>query len=257
MQVEFNKRLDEWVPGSRIVLTRELEWPKPKPPPTKKETAPKNVPKKTVPKKATKKEMSIDRGSSSTPFRAPSVDSLKRKALSDVDDSQQNTQVADDELFGDEDAEGENEPMDEEGEFNPEGSVPPADPQKAPSVGSKKQEIEKLRVSGSMTQNVHEIARVKNLNKLQIGKHLVEAWYFSPYPAEFSHLPILYICEFCLQYMPSPTMFARHRLKCNMLHPPGNEIYRHEEISFFEIDGKKQLTWCRNLSLLSKCFLDQ
>jgi len=41
-----------------------------------------------------------------------------------------------------------------------------------------------------------------------------------------------------------------------MLHPPGNEIYRHEEISFFEIDGKKQLTWCRNLSLLSKCFLD-
>jgi len=41
-----------------------------------------------------------------------------------------------------------------------------------------------------------------------------------------------------------------------MLHPPGNEIYRWEDISFFEIDGRKQLTWCRNLSLLSKCFLD-
>lgn len=216
---------------------------------------PKNVPKKTVARKATKKEMSIDRASSSTPV--PSVGSLKRKATSDIDDSRQNTQVADDELFGDEDAEGENEPMDEDAEFNPDGSVPPADPQRGPPVASKKQEIEKLRTSGSMTQNVHEIARVKNLNKLQIGKHLVEAWYFSPYPQEFSHLPILYICEFCLHYMPSPVMFSRHRSKCQMLHPPGNEIYREKDISFWEIDGKKQLTWCRNLSLISKCFLDQ
>lgn len=204
-----------------------------------------------------KKEMSIDRASSSTPIPTPSLDSLKRKAPSDTNDSQPNTQVADDEFFGDEDAEGENEPMDDDGDFNAEGSVPPTDPQKGPSIGSKKQEIEKLRTSGSMTQNVHEIARVKNLNKLQMGKHLVEAWYFSPYPAEFSHLPILYICEFCLSFMPSPVMFSRHRTKCHMLHPPGNEIYRHEDISFFEIDGKKQISWCRNLSLISKCFLDQ
>jgi len=162
-------------------------------------------------------------------------------------------------LGDDEDAEGENEPMDEDiMETNADESIiiQPSDPQKAPALSSKKQEIEKLRTSGSMTQNVHEIARVKNLNKLQIGKHLVEAWYFSPYPAEFAHLPILYICEFCLSFLPSPVMFSRHRVKCHMLHPPGNEIYRHEDISFFEIDGKKQLTWCRNLSLLSKCFLD-
>ena len=218
---------------------------------------PKSAPKKTLPKKATKKEMSIDRGSSSTPVPIQSLGPFKRKATSEAGDSQQNTQITDDDLLGDEDAEGENEPMDEDPDFPRDGSVPVADPQRAPAVGSKKQEIEKLRTSGSMTQNVHEIARVKNLNKLQIGKHIVEAWYFSPYPPEFSHLPILYICEFCLQYVPSPVMFSRHRRKCQMLHPPGNEIYRHEEISFFEIDGKKQLTWCRNLSLLSKCFLDQ
>jgi hypothetical protein len=27
--------------------------------------------------------------------------------------------------------------------------------------------------------------------------------------------------------------------KCNLYHPPGNEIYRKDTISFFEIDGRK------------------
>jgi histone acetyltransferase HTATIP len=67
---------------------------------------------------------------------------------------------------------------------------------------------------------------------------------------------VLYICEFCLSFFGSEKMLSRHRHKCTLLHPPGNEIYRHEDISFFEIDGRKQKTWCRNLCLLSKCFLD-
>ena len=29
----------------------------------------------------------------------------------------------------------------------------------------------------------------------------VDAWYFSPYPQEFVHLLVLYICEFCLAYL--------------------------------------------------------
>ena len=41
-----------------------------------------------------------------------------------------------------------------------------------------------------------------------------------------------------------------------MLHPPGNEIYRDDDISFFEVDGRRQRTWCRSLCLLSKLFLD-
>ena len=40
-----------------------------------------------------------------------------------------------------------------------------------------------------------------------------------------------------------------------MLHPPGNEIYWDGEISFWEIDGRVQRNYCRNLSLLSKLFL--
>lgn len=121
---------------------------------------------------------------------------------------------------------------------------------------SKDHEIEKLRTSGSMTQSVQEIARVKNLNKIQMGQHEVEAWYFSPYPLEYAYCDMLYICEFCLCYYVSHKQLSRHRARCQLHHPPGNEIYRHDEISFFEIDGRKQKVWCRNLCLLSKLFLD-
>jgi histone acetyltransferase HTATIP len=131
------------------------------------------------------------------------------------------------------------------------------DDEEAPiSTFSKVREIEKLRTQGSMTQSHSEVSRVKNLDKIQMGKHEVEAWYFSPYPVELAHTPTLYICEFCLSFFASEKMIERHRKKCTLHHPPGNEIYRHEEISFFEIDGRKQKTWCRNLCLLSKCFLD-
>lgn len=175
-----------------------------------------------------------------------------------------------DEQEEEEEEEPEDEDLDAEGEMDVDAegeaesdtfdlSVNSTPPELPPPVSafSKEQEIEKLRTSGSMTQSISEIARVKNLNRLQIGKHEVDAWYFSPYPKEYAHLPVLYICEFCLSYFPSQMMLSRHRHRCTLLHPPGNEIYRHEDISIFELDGKRQLSWCRNLSLLSKCFLDQ
>jgi histone acetyltransferase HTATIP len=125
-----------------------------------------------------------------------------------------------------------------------------------PVYVSREQEIEKLRTSGSMTQDTHEIARVKNFSLIQIGKYEVEPWYFSPYPVELTEYDKLYICEFCFCYFGPKKSFERHRSKCNLFHPPGNEIYRHDDVSFFEIDGRRQRTWCRNLCLLSKFFLD-
>ncbi|VDM72199.1 unnamed protein product [Strongylus vulgaris] len=41
-----------------------------------------------------------------------------------------------------------------------------------------------------------------------------------------------------------------------MKHPPGNEIYRNENLSFFEIDGRKNKAYAQNLCLLAKLFLD-
>lgn len=107
-----------------------------------------------------------------------------------------------------------------------------------------------------MTQNQSEISRVRNLEKIQMGMHEMEPWYFSPYPAEFASAETVYIDPFCLGYFDNKTQFYRHRAKCQLQHPPGNEIYRDDSVSFFEIDGRRQRTWCRNLCLLSKLFLD-
>ncbi|KAG0683747.1 Histone acetyltransferase [Pichia californica] len=122
---------------------------------------------------------------------------------------------------------------------------------------TREEEIKKLRTSGSMTQNnVNALAKIRNFTKVTIGNHEVEPWYFSPYPIEYTDEGSLYICDFTLNYYASKKQFERFRSKCTLKHPPGNEIYRDEKVSFFEIDGRNQRTWCRNLCLLSKLFLD-
>lgn len=121
---------------------------------------------------------------------------------------------------------------------------------------SREDEIKKLRTSGSMTQNSHEVAKVRNINRIIMGKFQIEPWYFSPYPIELTDEDIVYIDDFTLQYFGSKKQYERYREKCTLRHPPGNEIYRDDYVSFFEIDGRKQRTWCRNLCLLSKLFLD-
>lgn len=121
---------------------------------------------------------------------------------------------------------------------------------------SREDEIKKLRTSGSMTQNPHEVARVRNINRVIMGRFQIEPWYFSPYPIELTDEDVVYIDDFTLQYFGSRKQYERYRKKCTLRHPPGNEIYRDDYVSFFEIDGRQQRTWCRNLCLLSKLFLD-
>ena len=48
----------------------------------------------------------------------------------------------------------------------------------------------------------------------------------------------------------------RHESKCIWCHPPGDEIYRKEPLSVFEICGKRYKQYCQNLCLLAKFFLD-
>ncbi|XP_065661680.1 histone acetyltransferase KAT5 isoform X4 [Hydra vulgaris] len=114
-----------------------------------------------------------------------------------------------------------------------------------------------LRSGGSMTVHHDDvITRVKNVEMIEVGKHRIKPWYFAPYPIELTRLPCIYICEFCLKYMKSLTCLRRHREKCTLFHPPGNEIYRKDNTSFFEIDGRKHKAYSQNLCLLAKLFLD-
>lgn len=96
----------------------------------------------------------------------------------------------------------------------------------------------------------------KGTKYIEMGKFEMEVWYQSPYPEDFARLPKLYICEFCLRYMKSRTIIQRHIVKCVWRHPPGEEVYRKDKISVWEVDGKRYKQYCQNLCLLAKFFLD-
>ncbi|XP_052262827.1 histone acetyltransferase KAT6A-like isoform X2 [Dreissena polymorpha] len=91
---------------------------------------------------------------------------------------------------------------------------------------------------------------------IEFGKYEIQTWYSSPYPQEYARLPKLYICEYCLKYMKSRSVLQRHMNKCGLQHPPANEIYRHNGLSVFEVDGNVSKIYCQNLCLLAKLFLD-
>ncbi|RGB43355.1 acyl-CoA N-acyltransferase [Rhizophagus diaphanus] len=199
--IDFNKRLDEWVPEDRIDTNATVIIEKPK--------------------LATPKRLNISLEDPSTP--PPKASSLLR----------------------------------EMGYSTPPVTIPAYEsPGSITSATSTFiEERTKGEAVGAMSCRPNK-RRVKNLQEIHFGEFCIETWYFSPYPEEFNDSPIIYICEFCLSYFISEFQLRRHVSKCTIMHPPGNEIYRDDEISFFEIDGARQSTYCQNLCLLSKLFLD-
>uniref|UniRef100_A0A5S6QAT1 histone acetyltransferase n=1 Tax=Trichuris muris TaxID=70415 RepID=A0A5S6QAT1_TRIMR len=113
---------------------------------------------------------------------------------------------------------------------------------------------------GSASLNLRDaddiVTRVRNIEEVELGRHRIKPWYFSPYPEEFTLLPRIYLCEFCLKYLRSDTMLRSHLRKCPFQYPPGREIYRKDRLSVFEMDGEKQKVYSQNLCLLAKLFLD-
>jgi histone acetyltransferase HTATIP len=128
--------------------------------------------------------------------------------------------------------------------------VPPTTtPSAPPQTGSMR--------TGSLSHHSDDIVtRIKNIEMIELGRFRIKPWYFAPYPLELTKEPVIYLCEFCLKYMKSSKCLERHRTKCQLFHPPGNEIYRKDTISFFEIDGRKNKSYSQNLCLLAKLFLD-
>ncbi|GMH92231.1 hypothetical protein TrST_g13333 [Triparma strigata] len=101
-----------------------------------------------------------------------------------------------------------------------------------------------------------ELTKVKNIGAIQMGQYEIDTWYYSPYPDEYSGIPKLYVCEFCLKYMKSINTLRKHNSTCTCTRPPGDEIYRDGNVSVFEIDGNKDPLYCQSLCLLAKLFLD-
>ena len=82
---------------------------------------------------------------------------------------------------------------------------------------------------------------MKYIDKIQIGKYEIDAWYFSPYPDEYGKQSKLWVCEFCLKYMKLEKSFRYHQSQCTWRHPPGNEIYRKGSISLYEVRGREKV----------------
>ena len=119
-----------------------------------------------------------------------------------------------------------------------------------------KQKLAASEAEGETKPRTQKLAgppsKIKCVN---FGGYEIETWYAAPYPEEYSRNRALYICEFCLKYMNSDFVAWRHKLKCPAKHPPGDEIYRDNSISVFEVDGRKNPVYCQNLCLLAKLFL--
>jgi histone acetyltransferase MYST1 len=101
-----------------------------------------------------------------------------------------------------------------------------------------------------------EFTKVKNIATIELGKYEIETWYFSPFPPEYNDCVKLFFCEFCLSFMKRKEQLQRHMRKCDLKHPPGDEIYRSSTLSMFEVDGKKNKVYAQNLCYLAKLFLD-
>ena len=129
--------------------------------------------------------------------------------------------------------------------------------------------------NGSYTENENEIektVKIKNVEKIILGYYEINAWYFSPFPNEFTVNKILYICEHCLKYMKYKNTLIKHLNNCSFKNPPGKKIYEmkilpelssskkkeriSDSISVYEIKGSENKLYCQNLCLIAKLFLD-
>mmetsp|Transcript_44 Transcript_44/g.89 ORF Transcript_44/g.89 Transcript_44/m.89 type:complete len:500 (+) Transcript_44:83-1582(+) len=105
-----------------------------------------------------------------------------------------------------------------------------------------------------------EITKIKNISNVVFGRHEIECWYFSPFPKEYhpdGPVDFLYYCEFSMRFFRTKDELLRYQSKPGLQrHPPGNEIYRDENVSMFEVDGAVEKIYCQNLSYFAKLFLD-
>ncbi|ODV79865.1 uncharacterized protein CANTADRAFT_25683 [Suhomyces tanzawaensis NRRL Y-17324] len=118
-----------------------------------------------------------------------------------------------------------------------------------------------INVDGSAEANAPESSPESQIKKIVFHDFEIDTWYKSPYPEEYTRSNVIYICEYCLKYMNSPISYDRHQLKnCNLSnnHPPGLEIYRDSKsrVLIWEVDGRKNISYCQNLCLLAKLFLN-
>jgi hypothetical protein len=73
---------------------------------------------------------------------------------------------------------------------------------------------------------VDDVSIAHRIKSIQFGDFEVDTWYSAPYPEEYNQQDRLYLCEYCLKYLKDDFGMTRHKKKCPLRCPPGNEIFR-------------------------------
>lgn len=95
------------------------------------------------------------------------------------------------------------------------------------------------------------------ISEVILGDRPIKPLFSSPYPEEYIRSGALFICKRCLSYFTSRFVYSRHLLKCASPFPPGKLLYYDpDRLGIFEVNGLERKTYCQNLCLLSKMFLD-
>ncbi|KAJ5320954.1 hypothetical protein N7476_003956 [Penicillium atrosanguineum] len=239
--VDFNKRLDE------------VEWPAPEKPDKKKSSANNKAPSK-VPKNVRPGSRDVSGTPDALGGKNLNVGKAPRPSKAGGKENRTADTPGDTSLFGSRAVSTTGTPKADSEDVD----MPDADAEPTPKedevkttsgeVITREEEIERLRTSGSMTQNPTEIHRVRNLTRLQMGKFEVEPWYFSPYPDQFSDVDMVYIDEFCLSYFDNQRAFERHRAKCTLVHPQAtkstatktslslNKLFLDHKTLYYDVD---------------------
>ncbi|KAK6026011.1 hypothetical protein OSTOST_08074, partial [Ostertagia ostertagi] len=91
------------------------------------------------------------------------------------------------------------------------------------------------------------------------GHYKIKTWFSGNYPAEYSGLKTIYVCDGCFSYFGHEPSQIRHMAKCPYrFAPPGDEIYRDKQknISVFEVHGTVEPMYCSNLCRLTMLWLE-
>jgi hypothetical protein len=68
----------------------------------------------------------------------------------------------------------------------------------------------------------------------------------------------LFFCEYSLHFFKRRSQLMRHLAKCKLRHPPGDEIYRRDNVSMFEVkEGSSQSTRCIRRTMLKERHAEQ
>ncbi|CCH60306.1 hypothetical protein TBLA_0C05100 [Henningerozyma blattae CBS 6284] len=103
--------------------------------------------------------------------------------------------------------------------------------------------------------NISEFTSSDGIQYVYLDDREIKTWFRSPFPPHLNRNKLLFVCQHCLRYTGSRYAHTRHRVKCPVTFPPGNEVYRDGILSIWEVDGREQVRYCRALCLLARLFL--